>query len=189
MSGLVRRSARRISLAAVAGALLAAFAGTAAAQWAWKDPSGRTVYSDQPPPASIKSEQILRQPSNQRQNYVAPAQAPAPGQAVAAADKPAADKGDAKDAPKGPKTLAEREQEFRKRQQDSAEAEKKQAEEQARNEQRSAECERMRGYLKALEDGQRIARTDASGAREFLDDAARAKEVSRVRDGLSKHCS
>lgn len=180
MSGYIRR----VSLAAVAGALLAAFAGTAAAQWAWKDPSGRTVYSDQPPPASIKSEQILRQPGATRQSYVAPPQA----QATAAGDKPA-DKADAKDAPKGPKTLAEREQEFRKRQQENADAEKKQAEEQARNEQKSAECERMRGYLKALEDGQRIARTDASGQREFLDDAARAKELSRVRDGLSKHCN
>ncbi len=173
-------SIRRGALALVAGALAAAFAMPAAAQWAWRDESGRTVYSDRPPPASIKSDQILRQPSGGSQSY-----APAPGQNTASPEG----KADAKDASKGPKTLAEREQEFRKRMQESAEAEKKQADEQSRNAQKAAECERMRGYLRALEDGQRIARTDAQGNREFLDDAARAKEVSRVRDGLGKNCS
>jgi type IV secretory pathway VirB10-like protein len=171
-------SIRRISLATLAAALVAVYAVPASAQWAWRDESGRTVYSDRPPPASVKSDQILRQPSSQ--SFGAPSAQNAPGPEG---------KGDAKDAPKGPKTLAEREQEFRKRQQESAEAEKKQAEEQSRSEQKAAECERMRGYLKALEDGQRIARTDAQGNREFLDDAARAKEVSRVRDGMSRNCS
>jgi hypothetical protein len=167
-----------MSLAAVAAALVAVYAVPAAAQWAWRDESGRTVYSDRPPPASIKSDQILRQPGPQ--GY---------GGSVVQNAAPASDgKGDAKDAPKGPKTLAEREQDFRKRQQENAENEKKQADEQARNDQRAAECERMRGYLKALEDGQRVARTDAQGNREFLDDAGRAKEVSRIRDGLSRNC-
>lgn len=179
-------SIRRISLATVAAALVAVYAAPACAQWAWRDGTGRTVYSDQPPPPSVKTDQILRQPGTQ--SFSRPsaqtAAAPAP-----AGDGKAEGKAEPKDAPKGPKTLAEREQEFRKRQQESAEAEKKQAEEQSRNDQKSAECERMRGYLKALEDGQRIARTDAQGNREFLDDAARAKEVSRVRDGMSRNCS
>lgn len=171
-------SIRRICLATVAAALVAVYAVPASAQWAWRDESGRTVYSDRPPPASVKTDQILRQPS--AQSFGAPS--------VQNAAAPEG-KGDARDAPKGPKTLAEREQEFRKRMQENADAEKKQADEQARNEQRSAECDRMRGYLKALEDGQRVARTDAQGNREFLDDAARAKEVARVRDGLSRNCN
>lgn len=173
-------SIRRISLAAVATALVAVYAAPASAQWAWRDATGRTVYSDRPPPASVKSDQILRQPSTQSFGTAAAPNAPA------AEGK---DAKDAKDAPKGPKTLAEREAEFRKRQQENADAEKKQAEEQSRSEQKAAECERMRGYLKALEDGQRIARTDAQGNREFLDDAARAKEVTRVRDGMSRNCN
>ncbi len=171
-------SIRRTPLAAMALVLAAGFAAPASAQWAWKDDSGRTVYSDRPPPASIKSEQILRQPGPGSQGYGAPAQSAQSAQA-----------GEGKDAAKGPKTMAEREQEFRKRQQENAEAEKKASEEQSRNEAKQAECERARGYLKALEDGQRIARTDAAGNREFLDDAARAKELARTREAMGKLCN
>jgi hypothetical protein len=172
-------TSRRITLAVVVGLLLGAFALPAVAQWAWRDETGRTVYSDRPPPANVKSEQILRQPGTQTF-----------GTANNANPSAADAKGDGKEAAKpGPKTLAEREMEFRKRMQESAEAEKKQSDEQAHNDQRAAECERMRGYLKALEEGQRIARTDAQGNREILDDAQRATEVQRVRDAMSRSCN
>lgn len=151
-------------------ALCVVVVAPAAAQWAWRDENGRTVYSDRPPPPHVKSEQILRQPG--AQSFGTPA-AEAKGETKAAA----------------PKTIAERELEFRKRQQERAEAEKKQAEEQARQEQRARECERMRGYLRALEDGQRIARTDAQGNREILDDDQRTAEIRRVKDTLSRACS
>jgi hypothetical protein len=170
---------RRISLAAALGLLVAAFALPAHAQWAWRDDTGRTIYSDRPPPASVKQDQILRQPGAQTFGNAAQNNAPPPD-----------GKGDGKEATKsGPKTIAEREMEFRKRMQESADAEKKQAEEQARNEQRATECERMRGYLKALEEGQRIARTDAQGNREVLDDAQRAAEVRRVREAMTRSCN
>lgn len=150
--------------------LAAALAAPACAQWAWRDENGRTVYSDRPPPANVRSEQILRQPG--ARSFGAPAAEPrAEGKSAA------------------PKTLAERELEFRKRQQERAESEKKQAEEQARQELRARECERMRGYLRALEDGQRIARTDAQGNREFLDDDQRAAEIARMRESLARSCS
>src|SRR5215831_112636 len=55
-------TARRLSLAAAAGLFIGAFAMPAFAQWAWRDGSGRTVYSDQPPPSNITSDQIMRQP-------------------------------------------------------------------------------------------------------------------------------
>jgi hypothetical protein len=173
---------RRISQAAAFGLLLAAFALPAAAQWAWRDNTGRTVYSDNPPPSNIRSDQILRQPGAQTFGTATANNPPA------SETKADGTKADPKEPPR-PKTLAEREQEFRKRMQESAENEKKQADELARNQQRSAECERMRGYLKALEDGERIARTDAQGNREILDDAQRASEVRRVRDGMSRNCS
>jgi len=163
---------RRISLMAVFGLVIAGYMLPAEAQWAWRDESGRTVYSDRPPPPNIKSDQILRQGT----------------QTFGNADQASDAKGDAKD-PKAPKSLAEREMEFRKRMQESADAEKKAAETQARNDQKAAECERMRGYLRALQEGQRIARTDAQGNREILDDAQRANEVRRVQEGLSNTCS
>ncbi|HVG03374.1 MAG TPA: DUF4124 domain-containing protein, partial [Burkholderiaceae bacterium] len=95
---------------------------------------------------------------------------------------------DAKSAPNAPKTTAEREMEFRKRQQERADSEKKAAEEQAKNAAKTAECDRARGYMKSLEDGMRITKTDASGNREFLDDAQRAAEKDRTRKIIQSAC-
>ncbi len=149
----------------------------AAAQWAWRDENGRLVFSDRPPPAGVKAESIVRQPGAQ----VAPLPA-----ATGAGEPKGADKGEAKS---GPKTIAERELEFRKRQQERAEAEKKQADQQAQAARKAQECERARGYLRSLEEGQRIARTDAQGNREVLDDAQRAAEIQRMREVVARNCS
>ena len=145
----------------------------ASAQWAWKDANGRTVYSDQPPPPGVKQDQILRQPS---------------GGVLSATPAPTAP-GAKPDTASGPKTMAEREQEFRKRQQERADAEKKQAEEQALALRKQQECERARGYLRQLEDGVRIARTDAQGNREILDDAQRNAEMARAREVMAATCN
>ncbi|MGH6611689.1 MAG: DUF4124 domain-containing protein [Burkholderiaceae bacterium] len=157
------------------------------AQWAWKDGNGRVVYSDRPPPSDIKPANIMRQPNTQALANPAPASGP-----LDDAAKPADGKSsDAKTAPapNAPKTIAEREMEFRKRQQERAESEKKAAEEQTKSATKTAECERARGYMKSLEDGIRITRTDASGNREFLDDAQRAAEVERTRKIIQSACS
>ncbi len=161
---------RSIHLRRAGVALLClAVALPATAQWAWRDDAGRTVYSDRPPPPSVRKEQILRQPAAGA--LAAPA-APAPAAAPAAA----------------PRTLAEQEQAFRKRQQERAEAEKKQAEEQALAARRQQECERARGYLRQLEDGVRIARVDAQGNQVILDDAQRSAEITRARELIAASC-
>jgi hypothetical protein len=163
--------------AAFALTLMAAiYASGAAAQWAWKEENGRVVYSDRPPPPNVKI-QILRQPAG-------PAPAPESQSAAGDASKAGADKG----ASNAPKTLAERDMEFRKRQQERADAERKAQEEQQKSAARAADCERSRGYLKSLEDGVRIAKTDASGNREFLDDAQRAAETERARKLVEATC-
>jgi hypothetical protein len=165
--------------------VLAGFASaTSEAQWAWKDGNGRVVYSDRPPPQDIKPANIMRQPSTQVLANPAPASGP-----LDDAAKPSDAKGaDAKSAPNAPKTIAEREMEFRKRQQERAESEKKVAEEQTKSAAKTAECDRARGYLKSLEDGIRITKTDASGNREFLDDSQRAAEVERTRKIIQSTC-
>lgn len=163
-----RSPALRILLAAAGIAL----ALPALAQWAWRDDSGRLVYSDRPPPASVKSGQIVKQP---------PANAAVLPDPIGDATKGA--------AAKPPPTLAEREMDFRKRQTERAEAEKKQADEAALAARKAQECERSRGYLKALEDGLRITRTNAQGEREFLSDEQRAAEIQRAREVISQTCS
>jgi hypothetical protein len=169
----------RAASASLLALLLAAAVTPAAAQWAWKDENGRVVYSDRPPPSSVKPEQIVRQGSG-----LGGAVVPAPAGATGAGDARA----EGKDAKSGPKTFAEREMDYRKRQQERADAEKKAADEAAQGSRKAAECERSRGYLRALEDGQRVARTDAQGNREFLDDSQRAAEISRMRESVSRLC-
>jgi uncharacterized protein DUF4124 len=164
--------------AALALTLIAAmYAVSAAAQWAWKEENGRVVYSDRPPPPNVKI-QILRQPSNST-----PVTESQPA-GSADASKAGADKG----ASNAPKTLAERDMEFRKRQQERADSERKAQEEQQKTAAKAADCERSRGYLKSLEDGVRIAKTDASGNREYLDDAQRAAETDRARKLVEATC-
>jgi hypothetical protein len=143
---------------------VAAFVGVAScpavAQWAWKDDNGRTVYSDRPPPASVNTDRIVRQPPN-RQTVLPPSasgtdSAPRPAtdtRATASATAPAA-----------PKSVAEQEMEFRKRQQERADAEKKAQDEQVKLAAKAADCERAKGYLRAIETGERITRTDAAEA-------------------------
>ncbi len=164
--------------------VLAGFASSPSeAQWAWKDGNGRTVYSDRPPPPDIKAGSIVRQPNTQTLANPAPASGP-----LDDAGKPADAKGDTKSAPNAPKTVAEREMEFRKRQQERADSEKKAAEEQTKSATKTAECDRARGYMKSLEDGIRIQKTDASGNREYLDDAQRAAEMDRTRKIMQSAC-
>ncbi len=168
--------------------VLAGFVSTPSdAQWAWKDTNGRLVYSDRPPPSDVKAANIVRQPNRHVLANPAPASGP-----LDDADKPSdAKNSDTKNAPaaNAPKTIAEREMEFRKRQQERADSDKKAADEQAKSATKTAECERARGYMKSLEDGVRITQTDASGNREFLDDAQRAAEAERTRRIIQSTCS
>lgn len=169
------RSHRRRAAALLVAVLAVTAMGGAAGQWAWKDDNGRVVYSDRPPPPSVKAARILRQPG------VAPVGLAGAGEAPAEAPRPA--------APAAQKTVAERELDFRKRAQERAEADRKAQDEQQRNAAKAAECERARGHLRALEDGMRIQRTDAAGNREYLDDNQRAAETERTRRIVQSACS
>lgn len=167
-----------LAVAIVAGA----YAGGAAAQWAWKEDNGRVVYSDRPPPPNVKASQILRQPNVPMPDPAPRGSAPSGGESDKPAAAPAA-------APAAPKSMAEREMEFRKRQQERADAERKAQQDEQKAAAKAADCERTRGYVRALEDGVRISRTDASGNREFLDDAQRAAELERARKTVQQVCS
>ncbi len=163
-------------------------ASLASAQWAWRDEHGRTVYSDQPPPATVGAGDVLRQPTPPPPNQPSDSNnadmqsasspvAPAPAQTVA---PPAAAK---------PPTMAERELEFRKRMKERAESEKKVAGAQAEATRKADDCERARGYMKSLDDGVRLVHTNPDGSRELLDEAQRAAEVQRTRQMSESRCN
>lgn len=176
--------------AALAVALMTVlFASGASAQWAWKDDTGRMVYSNQPPPASVKGTQIVRQPGGAptaRSSGPVYGEPERPAAPATSGDTPASSA--TPTASTGPKTYAERDADFRKRQQERADAERKAQEDQQRATQKAAECERARGYLKALDEGVRIMRTDAGGNREYLDDAQRGAEIDRMRKSVADLC-
>ncbi|HEX5639214.1 MAG TPA: DUF4124 domain-containing protein [Burkholderiaceae bacterium] len=178
-----RPRTRRLAALTIA-TVAVVYASGAAGQWAWKEDSGRIVYSDRPPPANVKSTQILRQPS-----LAAPTPAPAPQAAAPGAAATDGDRQTAAPAASAPKSIAERDMEFRKRQQERADSERKAQEEQQKSAAKAAECERARGYLRSLDDGVRISRTDASGNREYLDDAQRAAESERTRKAIQQLCN
>ncbi|MGQ5487860.1 DUF4124 domain-containing protein [Thauera sp. ZXT1-4] len=149
----------------------------AAAQiYSWKDKDGRVHYSDTPPLTGEVS-------------VVQGTRAPRPA-AATAADSPAADgASETAGAPKGPPTLAEREQAFRERRAAEAEAAAKAEEAAARDAERARFCEQARNQLTALQSGQRVSRFNATGEREYLDDAARNAEAQRLQQQISEHCN
>ena len=88
------------------------------------------------------------------------------------------------------KSTAERDVEFRKRNMERREAEAKA--EKAKAESRDAErnCNNARSQLKALQDGQRISRFDAStGSRSYFSDEDRAAEIVNAQKAVNGWCN
>ena len=87
------------------------------------------------------------------------------------------------------KSLAEREADFRKRQMESAEAQKKDQAKASELAQNRENCERARIYLRSLQDGHRISQIDPrTGERVFLEDSARAGEIARAQSAVDSNC-
>ncbi len=147
-------------------ALIAALLAAAPAQaqiYQYKDASGRTVISDRPPPGA------------------APAR-------VSPAAGGEADNAPATGAPPQ-KSLADRDLDFKKRQQEQREAADKAQKKAADKAARDEDCERARRQLQLLESGERLATRDAQGERVFVEDDQRTAEIARTRKYLSEACS
>lgn len=150
------------------------------AQWGWVDNSGRKVFSDVAPPASIPDKNIIKRPGNSTLPSDPAAEAVPSGSTTAAA--PA--------APAVPKVAdKDPELEARKKQAEAAEEAKRKAEEERIARARADNCERARKGKGTLESGVRIATTNAKGEREFMDDKARAAELQRIEATIRSECS
>jgi Domain of unknown function (DUF4124) len=143
----------------------------AQAQWKWRDAQGRVQYSDQPPPPGVAAKDVLQSPiAAPPPRVVAPASAPAaaaPGKAASTAD---------------PALEAKR-----KQAQQEAEAKRK-AEEAQQTQVKAQNCDRARDYMRTLDSGIRVARTNAKGEREIMDDATRAREAESTRQIMQSQC-
>jgi phage protein D len=141
-------------------ALLPAHAQT----YQWKDSSGRTVISDTTPPNSGKSTRTVNAPTSE------------PRQTEESASI------------SEPKSTAEKDLEFKKRQQEAKEKAEKTAKEQAAAADKAENCRRAQSNLTALEAGQPMATIDASGQRVVMDSSQREQEMAHARRIVSEAC-
>lgn len=144
-----------------------------AQMYKWVDSDGRVQYSDKPPPSNIKTEK-LRAP------------APAPSAPAASEGKGAAQKGATK---AGPKTAAEQEQAFRKRQLDEAKAQEDEGKKQAQARDKAENCKRAKAAVTNLEIGGRQMRIDEKGERVFLDDQQIVQETAKAQQEAAAACN
>lgn len=137
----------------------------------WVDKDGKVQYSDQPPPASAKQEKL-------DVKVTPPAAPPASGKGDEKSGK-----GEAKAT--GPKSLAERDLEFKQRRiKEEEEAAKRAAE----TKQNQDKCNQARSQLKGYQETGRIFSYDAKGERVYADDQTRQREMEKAQQDISTYC-
>ena len=131
------------------------------------DKSGKVVGYGTECPAGSRVEQMP--------NQGAPTPASAPAGAPTAAP--------------GQKSLADRDADFRKRQVEKQEAETKAQKKSAETAQRKQACENSQAYVKTLQAGQRVVRTDPkTGERAYLTDKEYAGELAQAQRTADANC-
>ena len=166
------QTAARRWLFVLASACALATVLPAQAQWMWRDAQGRMQATQLPPPPGTPDTAIVkRPPGNGPQRGVAPAPV-----AASAAPAPAASATD-------PALEAKR------KQAEQDEATKRKADDTRIAQARAENCERARAHMRSLDSGQRIARTNAQGEREIIDDRTRAQETEQTRRAIASDCA
>jgi hypothetical protein len=154
---------------------------SASAQWQWIDKNGKKVFSDQAPPPDVPEKNILR-----RAGSPPPARAnpdPAATDAAAAGAAPPKARESA-----GKPTGVDKDLEEKTK---KAEAEEKarQAAEAAKIAKAKADnCALARQGKATIDSGMRIAKVNAQGEREIMDDTARAAEQKRLQTVIDSDC-
>jgi hypothetical protein len=159
----------RTLLALAAAGLVAA---PVAAQQLYKyvGPDGKVQYSDRPPADGQKAEKV----TGGRVSTVTSG-------ASAAAASEAAKSG-------APKSLAEREQDFRKRRLEGQEKASKDAQLAEQKRARDENCAALRTQLAGVQSGARIARINEQGERVFLEDNGIQQEIQRLQREIANTC-
>lgn len=181
---------RLVQLAMPALALLIALP-VGAEVYKWKDKDGKVHFSDiRPNQENVTPLNSRPQPLAVDKDSSAEEEGENAAQAGEAGEKSEGSAPETSAVPKAapPKSIAERDLEFRQRRAARAEAEAKAEKENDRATRRAGECERARNQFKALTSGQRIARPTADGGRAFLTDDERNAEISRTRELVDAFC-
>lgn len=180
----------------VAGTALM-FAFAAFAQWQWVDKDGRKVYSDRAPPSDVLEKNIVKRPAGAPKSAAKADSGLGTDGAAAAAEtnqnSPVSQTALAvptvSGAASAPKlTPLDKELLEKKKQSADADAAKRRAEEDRVTRAKVENCALGKQAKASLDSGVRIARTNAKGEREVMDDAARALETQRVQNVIDASC-
>ena len=146
------------------------------AQWSWRDKDGRITASNLPPPKEVADKDILSRPKVDSKRSATAAAA-----AASAASAPAS-------SAMAGKAPLDRELDARKAAAEREQAAKTKADEERLASQRAENCRRARAQQASLDSGQRIARVNAKGEREILDERALNEERQRAREVIGSDC-
>lgn len=138
----------------------------------WKDSSGRTVISDMPPPGAanksvrtINTAKPISSTSTQSKNSETETEI------------------------ETPKTIADKEMDFKKRQQEAKELAEKTAKEKAAASEKMSTCQLAKQNLAILESGSPMGTTGPNGEQTMMSNIERSQEAARLRQILLEHCS
>jgi hypothetical protein len=155
----------------------------ASAQWQWVDKDGKKVFSDQAPPTDVPEKNIVRRPGSPSAR---PTFAPAPADPAVGAAEPARQPASAASAARP--TGVDKELEEKTRKAEEAEKAKQAAEAQKVAKAKADNCNRARQGKATFDSGMRVARLNAQGEREVMDDKARAVEQQRLQSIIDSDC-
>ena len=166
-------------------ALVASFMAlpmAASAQWQWIDKQGKKVFSDQAPPLDIPEKNILQR-----------AGTPMPRQSIDSAPTPSNQDPasvPARSAASNPLKPAgvDKELEEKTRQAEAEEKARQAAEAEKVAKAKADNCSRARQGKATFDSGIRVARLNARGEREIMDDKARAAENRRLQTVIDSDC-
>lgn len=151
----------------------------ASAQWQWIDKDGKKVFSDQAPPPDVPDKNIVRRAGAPNPRAALPASTPA--EPAVAAALPAAS---------GPRPAGvDKDLEDKARKAEDAEKARQATEAQKLAKAREDNCGRARQGKATFDSGIRVARVNAQGEREIMDDKARATEQRRLQSVIDSDCS
>jgi hypothetical protein len=159
---------------------LAGLCFSASAQWQWIDKDGRKVFSDRAPPADILDKNILKRPAGRTPAAAAappvdsaPESAASPAPAPQPSDKPAG---------------LDKELEAKKKKAEEDAVTKRKADDERITRTRIENCARAKQAKATYESNTPLARINATGQREIIDDAARSAELSRLQSIMASDC-
>ena len=135
----------------------------------WIDSEGRVHYSDTPP-ADAK---VIKLRSSS-------------GIKVSPQQKETGEKETA--GSPAPKTIAEREAELKKVQQEKQADAEKVAKEKAHSDALKASCEAAQQSLRVLQEDIRLLEIDASGERSYMNDERRQENIAKAQKDVSSYC-